>query len=301
VDLNHEQCFVDLIYDQFDLAQFTGANGEKVLYRAISETGINENDKSVEYRYNDNYFRSDNFTKTHEGLHILFSGCSESEGVGDNIEHAWTKILYDKISKETECSGFFNLSRAGWGWSKIVINTLIYFEKYGYPDILFITLPNHQRKHTYSEDGFANDNGDFISNWRYVQSYPSEFYEIRKKANPLLPNIHTTNKKQYNEEFIFFITSWKLFNKICLDNKIKLIFSTWDKVDSKNLKTLNMFDNFVEIQNEENIQKYTEEYYNNNKITKYDIKKRDGHSGRLFHNYLSSKFYNAYKKEINNA
>ena len=68
-----------------------------------SEKHVDVNDKSVEYNLNEDYFRSDNFKKEHDGLHILFSGCSESEGVGANIEYAWTHILYKKISLINIC------------------------------------------------------------------------------------------------------------------------------------------------------------------------------------------------------
>jgi hypothetical protein len=302
MDLNSESCFLDLIYDKFDLAQFTGSHGEKTLYKAISELSVKENDKSVQYNYSDNFFRSDNFTTTHDGLHILFSGCSESEGVGDNIENAWTNILYKKISSQTQCSGFFNLSRSGWGWSRIVVNALIYFEKYGYPDFYFILLPNHLRMHKFFKDGAKNDKGEVVGNWKYLQYYPEGYYN---KDRPMMDvdsglkdsSEYFADEKEYKENFIQFLTSWKLFNKICKDNKVKLIFSTWDILDHQFIEQTNMFDSFITTSpKSKEFDYFVSNYYENNKKGKNDIHKRDGHQGILFHNFWATQFYNEYKK-----
>lgn len=307
MDLNSEKCFADLVYSQFDLAQFTSSNLEKVLYKAVSEQSVKEDDKSVEYKYNDNYFRSDNFTKTHEGLHILFSGCSESEGVGGNIEDAWTNILYKKISSEVKCSGFFNLSRSGWGWSKIVINALIYFEKYGYPDFYFIQLPNHLRMHKFFKDGSKNDNGEIIGQWRYLQYYPEGYYNTNRPMYDVDSGLkdsseYFASEKEYKENFVIFLTNWKLFNKICKDNGVKLIFSTWDNLDHGIIESIDMFDSFITTSaKSKQFNNFIPQYYENNKKGRHDIHKRDGHNGILFHNFWATQFYNEYQRKIQNV
>ena len=281
--INEESSFTDLTKNKFDLSQFLGVKENKILHKASSETEIKDTDKSVEYKYNDMFFRSDNFITSHDGLHILFSGCSESEGVGDNIENAWTNILYNKISQDTKCSGFFNLSRSGWGWSKIITNALIYFEKYGYPDVYFILLPNHQRMHKF----YKKDTGD--SFWKHEQLYPKGSYA--KISNNNNNEKIFSEEKEYNEDFIKFLLSWKLFNKICTDNNIKLIFSTWDELDSNNIANLNMFENFLNMDLNNNCGTYINKWYENNKKTKTDLKKRDGHNGVVIHNFWADSFY----------
>lgn len=300
--INKEDCFSDLTNNKFDLSQFSGwydvPGRDRIFYKSNSETSVSNTDHSVTYKYNVDWFRSENFINKHDGLHVLFSGCSESEGVGDNIEHAWTNILYKKISKDIKCSGFFNLSRSGWGWSKIVANALIYFEKYGYPDVYFILLPNHQRMHFFSEKGIVDDYGvETGLMWQYKQFYPIAYS---------MSSAETTNKdsqdyikvleKEYNETFMFFITAWKLFNKICKDNNVKLVFGSWEEWDTKNINNLDMFDNFINIDNAKNlIEKYVNTYYETNQKTKYDLKKRDGHQGRLVHNFWAEEFYSSWK------
>jgi hypothetical protein len=302
MNLNYESSFSDLINNEFDLSQFMGSQEKKILYKAISESNISDNDKSVEYRYNDNFFRSDNFISHHDGMHILFSGCSESEGVGDIIENSWTNILYKKISKDVKCSGFFNLSRSGWGWSKIVINALIYFEKHGYPDFYFVMLPNHLRMHKFFKEGVKNDSGEIIGNWKYLQYYPQGYYNSKKNISLNSNSEHLADEKEYKENFIHFLNSWKLFNKICKDNNVRLIFSTWDTMDHDFIDSVNIFDSFIKMPlKSKEFDDFVVQYYKDKKKSKHDISKRDGHHGILFHNFWADKFYDVYKMEIDNV
>ena len=295
--INKEDCFADLTDNKFDLSQFSGLpRSSKIFYKANSEPSISNTDHSVTYKYNDDWFRSENFINKHDGLHVLFSGCSESEGVGDNIEHAWTNILYKKISKDIKCSGFFNLSRSGWGWSKIVANALIYFEKYGYPDLYFILLPNHQRMHYFSKKGVVDDHGIQTGLlWQYKQFYPIA-YSMRNAETEDNQHYIRVLEKEYNETFMFFITAWKLFNKICKDNNVKLVVGSWEDWDSKNINNLDMFDNFINLGDSKNLmEKYVNTYYETNQKTKYDLRKRDGHHGRLIHNFWAEEFYSLWE------
>jgi hypothetical protein len=263
----------DLYEDRFDITWSTSLEKtDKVFTILSSELLLNKNlvdDKSIIYKYNNEFFRSNDFTANHDGKHILFSGCSEGEGVGGNIEDSWTHMLYNKISKKEKCSGFFNLSRAGWGWSKIITNALIYFKKYGYPDVYFILLPNHQRKHIYNHE-----------------NEKLEYGQLPKWENNLL------TKAQYLEEFVFFLNHWKTFNELCKLNNVKLIFSSYDKLDKNNLKR-SPFKNYFMMDDEELIE-FAENHYKNNELKKDDITKRDGHSGRIIHSYWAEKFYNYY-------
>jgi hypothetical protein len=280
--------FEDLLNNKFDLAWLTNAT-KKIYSKMISEEC--EDDGSVKYIYNSDFFRCDDFINNHKGMHILFSGCSETEGVGGNIEDAWSKILYEKINKEIKCSGFFNLSRAGWGWNRIVLNCLIYFEKYGYPEFLFILLPNSQRKFDYSMNGHVGDNGNPIGKWKYLQKYPKYYWE-----NSNITDILRSEPKEYNEDFLNFLMLWKLFNKICDQNSVKLIFSTWDGLEDENIRQSRLFNNFITVVNSDETE-YIKQFYEKNKKQKTDITKRDGHKGRITHFIWSEKFYNKYREE----
>lgn len=276
--------FDDLYEKEFDLTWQKYLKSKNEIYSVLPIERYDGPDYGdIEYKYNSDGFRSDNFTTNHIGKHILFSGCSETEGVGGNIEDTWSKILYNKISLEEKCSGFFNLARSGWGWSRIVLNAMLYFQKYGYPDVYFILLPNNQRHFYYNEQD---------KNWMYWQKYP-EYYKDSSTYKDR--ELHSSTPKEYLEDYVKFLISWKLFIGLCESNGVKIIFSTWDKQDEKNLKLSEPFKNYVDL-NKNKIPKYTYEFYKNRNQKDDDFVKRDGHSGRIFHNFWADEFYNEYKR-----
>lgn len=285
-EFNKTDLFDDLFDEKFDLSWHKKNElfdkREFSIMDSESSNGVIDN-KKVSYVYNKDFFRSDDFIKQHQGLHILFSGCSETEGIGDNIENAWPKILYDRISKDVRCSGFFNLSRSGWGWSRIVLNALIYFKKYGYPDYYFIFLPNNQRSFFFDKEKIINNN-----DWNYWQKYP-EYYE----RTDLFMNGSTA--KEYQEEYVKFLITWKVFDTLCKTNNVKLVFSTWDPQDKINMKKYQLFNNYIDI-DDNNINSFAKEYYKNNKMTPYDYRKRDGHGGIVMHHFWANEFYKKYKE-----
>lgn len=284
---NYDPIFDDLFHNKFDitwqknLPDIDPNRVFSIIDPELKSGGID--DKTITYQYNKDSFRSDGFTNNHDGKHILFSGCSETEGVGGNLEDAWPHILYKKISEKEKCSGFFNLGKSGWGWSRIVLNSLIYFNKYGYPDVYFILLPNHQRKFYYREDLKSMPK---ISEWIYFQVYP-DVLDIPKLDK-------TSTPKEYLEDFVFFLINWKTFCELCKSNNVKLIFSTWDGIDSMSLNN-NLFDEYLALE-ESKLHKYINEYYETHAIKKDDYKKRDGHNGRVFHHFYAKEFYEKYKE-----
>lgn len=246
-------------------------------------------DKSVIYNFNDELFRSDNFITKHDGKHILFGGCSETEGLGGNIEDTWSHILYKQISKEEKCSGFFNLAQHGWGYDKIINNSLNYFKRYGYPEVYFILLPDCNRSFYYS----TNNNL-----WSYLSFVPEtnekfeRNFDTLQEYSKINKNVFVT---QYMENFLKFLYSWKVFCELCEAKNIKLFFSTWDKRDHYNLMGRKLFTNFVELSNE-NLMFFMNTYYKNNDPKTTDIRKRDNHHGVLIHNFWANEFYKEYKK-----
>ena len=59
-------------------------------------------DNKISYKYNNLGFRCDDFTSSHSGAHILFAGCSETEGASNALEECWANVLYNKIKKDTK-------------------------------------------------------------------------------------------------------------------------------------------------------------------------------------------------------
>jgi hypothetical protein len=279
----------DVLLDKLDLTWMKGPIPENNDYsRVISKLPVEytEDDGEVAYRYNSSGFRSGDFIFDHGNKkHVLFAGCSETEGFGANDGEFWSSILHESLKKETT-SGFFNLARGGWGWEKIISNSIIYFEKYGVPDYMFIMLPNIYRHYQYFKE---------VGGWLQVQRHFNDGQhldhimdeEIRDhiKKNPI-------NRSSYLTELIRFIAGWKLYLKYCDALGVKVIWSSWSEEDAQNISMIHKFDNFVLLGGDGIYQAAaaiaaTKKI--NGNLKKNDMMRRDGHRGTIIHEIWASK------------
>jgi hypothetical protein len=210
-------------------------------------------------------FRSDEFTNKHKGKHIVFSGCSNTFGVGLEKEELWAWKTYKKIIKNEECSGFFNLGVGGTGIMHMVINIFKYCKKYGNPDVIFINLSNQNRM------------------FHYVTGY----YKLKFDDND---NEH--NIKLLNYQYYFMLEQY------CNSNKIKLYSFTWDHhgfpgentnslFKKYNFKTFYSYDLKILLENLKKLEEQTDD--------KYFMVARDGkHQGTGYHSFWSDFIYEKY-------
>ena len=89
--------------------------------------------------------RSDEFTKEHHGMHIVFAGCSITFGDGLPEEFIWPKLVFNKIKEEHQVSGYYNLGFNGANHFQIFTQIWSYIEHFGNPDVLFINFPDIRR------------------------------------------------------------------------------------------------------------------------------------------------------------
>ncbi len=224
-------------------------------------------DSVVEYRYNSEWFRSDEFTSEHNGLHILFAGCSNTEGVGANIEDTWSYFVYQEFAKQHKVSGYFNLAKGGSGWHKIISNLISYINNYGAPDYLLINMPNILRNYVWNEDE---------SQYSYRQKLP--YGDIDMKPRDYF-NENQSTVEEHRKNYPIFLTSWILFVEYCKSLDIKLLWTTWDEHDGLNLKISSYFnDTFFLLKRnmEENIFEIS-----GGRVKESDIRARDGHPGKI--------------------
>jgi hypothetical protein len=235
-----------------------------------------QDDGTVSYHYNKDYFRSDDFKSEHIGKHILFAGCSETEGQGGNIEDSWGKILFNKIS--SDASGFYNIGKSGYGWQKIISQIRIYTNRYGKPENLFVLLPNIGRSIEWS-----NKEKD----WYAKQSYP-QFDSTKRLDGDEDMYVSEQSAGEYKKTFIDFVISWRLFEDFCEAAGIKLVWGTWEPIDNYNFSQLNLFNNFIPLPKDD-ILSIIDQYRKDAKLGQFDLDKRDGHHGRLFHEYWADR------------
>lgn len=217
-----------------------------------------------ETRVNSLRYRSDEFTHDHDGLHILFAGCSNTFGDGLEEDETWAKILYNKISKKEKVSGFFNIGTPGYGITSIINDIFKYSYNFGKPDVIFINFPTSRRFYWYRK----KDKAFFYHNMNEPEKKTKEIWEI-------IPLI------EY--QYLFML------EQFCKAGNIKLIYGTWDR-----RSLFSMYDNlhcFTDINNDECITNYIIDNPNN----PLNMNARDGrHYGLAFHHAWAEVMYNRY-------
>lgn len=142
-------------------------------------------------------FRSDEFKKEHNGKHILFSGCSNTYGSGLLKNEIWANKVYNYISKDQQCSGFFNLGVPGSGINHICFNLFRYFKLYGNPEIIFLNLTNHGRFFLYDKS--------------------KELYKLKVE-----------DSQDFNILKLLHFQYYFMLEEYCKSNNIQLFSFTWD-------------------------------------------------------------------------
>jgi hypothetical protein len=97
------------------------------------------------YQLNSRGYRSDEFSTSHDGLHILFAGCSVTFGHGLLLEHTWPRMVYDNLSSRVGVAGYYNVSKLGASRIDVLLTIEAYIKTYGVPDIVLINFPNSSR------------------------------------------------------------------------------------------------------------------------------------------------------------
>lgn len=279
----------DVFYNRFDKtwAEIQNEDGSPVSRNWTKlPIEMTKDDGTVDYTLNQDYFRCDDFTSEHKGKHILFAGCSQTEGIGAPLETVWSKLLLNKINQdEQEKSGFYTIAKAGFGWQKVVSNFMIYVDKYGAPEYLFVLLPNVGRFFQW----------DINSNrYVYVQRYPNgsavsvEYEDKDRTLDPLLTAKPLT-LTEHRKCFVDFVIGWKLFEKYCESIGTKMLWASWDHTENENYKSVNISKNYVDVSAEE-LMKFIRAKRPDGKIGKFDLNRRDGHAGILINEYWADVF-----------
>lgn len=226
--------------------------------------------KKYHNEFNSQGFRSDEFITNHKGKHILFMGCSETQGSNHDLQEAWAYILYNKISKKCKTSGYFNIALIGQSILTEILIMLSYVEKYGYPDEMYFLAPETSRNMIYLEDDVNN----------FVSVNMNQDYEMFNTE---------TIMNSYLNSLIYL----KFLESFCLSNNIKLVWTTWynDELDLLDKMKFKYFFKLDIPNNENKILQILEKYQDMTKSIKFNLIKEDKHKGLVFHNYWADQFY----------
>jgi hypothetical protein len=159
-------------------------------FKVLEEVGI---DFRTFYRLNSMGLRSDEFTADHDGMHVLFAGCSITAGEGIPLEYMWSHKVYSEIKKSEKVSGYFNIAKPGSTLIDSITQITQYIDLFGKPDVLFFNIPDFEREHS------------VIFSDMETTPIMSEILKLRLSYG-----------------------TYDLFRKFCNENNIKLFTFTWD-------------------------------------------------------------------------
>lgn len=188
-----------------------------ILVDSITEPIFKE-DIKFQYKINSDGFRSQHFKKMNpDNLNVLYAGCSMTYGVGLPEEYIWPTLVSNGIKemnpgKQVES---FNVAAPGASIHEIVRNCFIFFESYGNPHYLFVSLSDIERSISY-------DNAD----QKFKQIIPSEFNLTQKMSKQLiyaLASVNTANNWLIASDMMFMLESY------CKSAGINLIWTTWKR------------------------------------------------------------------------
>jgi len=283
------------------------AFANKTISLSIPEESLGVvDDNSILYKYNSNSFRSEEFTSSHEGMHILFAGCSSTFGTACKYEDVWAKLVYDEISLTKKTSGYFNLGLAGASVDAIYKDILIYISRYSKPDFIFMLLPDPYRYFKYLNE---TENWYLTGCIEYKNKIIDDAWGRRlgnQAAVGLTPEAQIKNIDQIEkskdflpEEKIIDLQFHYLYQiqnieMVCRAFGIKLIWSTWHIDSAKSIKNSQIYDNYISITEENEILDYLS---NVTEKTNTSFILRDGiHHGTEYHKYWSKKFLDKFNE-----
>ena len=279
----------DLFWDEFDITWAQSEEYSKTKHFTVNPAEAQQafgtvDDGEVSYDYNSDWFRSDEFTANHpEKYHIVFSGCSETEGVGSPLDTIWAKMVHSKLKEQFDIGGYYNLAKSGQGWHKVISSLLVYIKKYGKPTHMIVLLPNVARDYVWKEDR---------KSWNYEQKLP---YASNTKHLPKTMADQVTTLDEYRDAFIHFTLGWKLFEAFCDASNIKLIFSSWNYEETENLLFHNHHPSYFPLRKQD-FDEYAKAKRPDGKFKDKDLRRRDNHSGILYHEWWKDSFMDQIKK-----
>lgn len=283
--LGHKQ-----IVQAFNFFNLTKSSIEK-LSRSNSKWILNYISNPDEIKVNSNYFRCDEFKKDHEGLHILFSGCSVTYGIGLYAKETWPHKIYNKINKDYPVSGYYNLALPGTGIMDIVTNIFKYINMYKAPDVIFLNLPNLSRFYFLWDSAVKDEEVEWNS--KYSKSNSEYYYNA-------LSSLDGSSNKFIESLKINIYQYLLMLNTYCKTNNIKLYIFSYIESTYTFLKNFTDLENVYKVNNQE-LDELIMQYYKNNPNDNFAVKARDkfeekdyAHPGTAFHDAWAQIMYNYY-------
>lgn len=243
-------------------------------------------------------FNSEEFKESHDDKHVLFAGCSYTHGSGVTLEELWAYKVYNNISKQEKCSGFFNIGFPGTSIQEQAFMIIKYIEQFGDPEVIFWLMPPTSR-------GFSNF---ILNNLIEMKSSQSKNDHIDNKLNYMYTEITKENHKSNHidiNEMTNYMSYVHIYN-YCKSKNIKLYSFTWQVEKKENSKSI--FFDFTKIKQYETFyswnkealiefcEKFSKEY--TGKYSSFlQVARDNAHLGIAPHAFWAEFIYEKYKND----
>lgn len=254
--------------------------------------------KECDLTVNNYGYRCDDFTANHEGIHILFAGCSVTFPHGLRQDEGWAWKTYEKIKNknpEINLSGFFNLSFPGWSVLEIIFNITKYINTFGKPDFIFINWPNLTRFYGVSAELLE-------AGIEITLASTNEPSTMAKKSNEL-PDYNMNPAAKMLIKYLTY-NNIKMLEQFCSLANIKLKSFSWNNYDEDSFNSWASemdFDSYESI-NFKDQQKRMFEISKSQKRTNISYVAKDKtHPGTLFQEMWSNVAIEFFERENENT
>lgn len=197
---------------------------------AINRKGHVYPDPLISYRINNYGYRSDDISKEDSENNFIFSGCSNTFGIGIPLESIWAHQVNEELGGEK----FINLGMNSGSHKTIVYDIYSYIRNFGKPKGVFILFPNMERQVGFSKD---DDTNIFV----LVYRNPRDREDMRKIKEAI---------QDETALFEFYHTVMMLEDYL-EELEIPLVWTTWDDALNKNILQTKGFRNFTNMKNVE--------------------------------------------------
>jgi hypothetical protein len=204
-------------------------------------------DKSNEYSYNSNGYRSPEFVKNTD---LVFSGCSFTHGDGVDESMIWGSTVANNLNVS-----YANLGVPGASCYQIVRNLFNYFKTYGNPKTVLCLFPDLNRFYAPHVPNlfFREPSSPELVLPKMNQGY-AEYSRFTGKNAPKYVKRPYDMNSVIPEEFAVMLSIHAIHSLIdyCSSNKIQLRWSTWNPIFSDYIelnKDKISTDNYVSVKN----------------------------------------------------
>lgn len=195
---------------------------------AISRKGHVYPDPLISYKINNYGYRCDDITVEDSTNNFIFSGCSNTFGIGVPLESIWAHQLNEELGGEK----FINLGMNSGSHKTIVFDIFRYIKNFGKPKGVFVLFPNMERHIGFNVD---KDKNIFVLVYRNPRGR-----EDMQKCLDAIPE---------DVAFFEFYHTVMMLEDYLEALGIPLVWATWDKKLNENILRTKGFKNHVNTQN----------------------------------------------------